>query len=82
MSTDPGLEVTVRDVAGLYLNPRRRPSWCAWVKNPRSRRWNTPPHAAGPARHPQKRNHGYIRHGTTTLVAALEIATGKVTDAC
>jgi transposase len=27
--------------------------------------------------------HGhYIRHGTTTLFAALEVATGKVTDAC
>jgi hypothetical protein len=24
----------------------------------------------------------YIRHGTTSLFAALEVATGKVTDAC
>jgi hypothetical protein len=30
----------------------------------------------------EKRAHDYIRHGTTTLFAALEIATGKVTDAC
>jgi transposase len=31
---------------------------------------------------PEKRSHDYIRHGTTTLFAALEIATGKVTDTC
>src|SRR6266508_1806345 len=29
-----------------------------------------------------KRSHDYVRHGTTTLFAALEVATGKVTDAC
>jgi len=29
-----------------------------------------------------RRTHDYVRHGTTTLFAALEIATGKVTDAC
>jgi hypothetical protein len=31
---------------------------------------------------PEKASHDYVRHGTTTLFAALEIATGKVTDAC
>ena len=31
---------------------------------------------------PAKRTHDYVRHGTTTLFAALEVATGKVTDAC
>ena len=31
---------------------------------------------------PEKHSHDYIRHGTTTLFAALEVATGKVTDAC
>ena len=30
---------------------------------------------------PEKRTHDYVRHGTTTLFAALEIATGKVTAA-
>jgi len=30
---------------------------------------------------PEKRSHDYIRHGTTTLFAALEAATGKVTGA-
>ena len=27
----------------------------------------------------ERRSHDYVRHGTTTLFAALEIATGKVT---
>ena len=32
---------------------------------------------------PEKATHDYVRHGTTTLFAALEIATGKITaDAC
>ena len=31
---------------------------------------------------PEMATHDYVRHGTTTLFAALEIATGKVTDAC
>jgi transposase len=31
---------------------------------------------------PERQTHDYIRHGTTTLFAALETATGTVTDAC
>ena len=31
---------------------------------------------------PERRTHDYVRHGTTTLVAALEVATGRVTDTC
>ena len=32
---------------------------------------------------PERRSHDYVRHGTTDLFAALEIATGKITaDAC
>lgn len=31
---------------------------------------------------PEKATHGYIRHGTTTLFAALEVATGRVVNAC
>ena len=31
---------------------------------------------------PEQRTHDYVRHGTTTLFAALEAATGAVTDAC
>ena len=31
---------------------------------------------------PEKATHDYQRNGTATLFAALEIATGKVTDRC
>ena len=31
---------------------------------------------------PEKRTHDYVRHGTTTLFAALDIATGQVTGLC
>jgi len=31
---------------------------------------------------PERATFDYVRHGTTTLSAALEVATGKVTDAC
>lgn len=27
---------------------------------------------------PERRTHDYVRHGTTTLFAALDVATGKV----
>ena len=30
----------------------------------------------------ERRSHDYVRHGTSTLFAALEIATGQVTGAC
>jgi len=31
---------------------------------------------------PEQRTHDYVRHGTTTLFAALEVATGRVIDQC
>jgi transposase len=31
---------------------------------------------------PEKQTADYVRHGTTTLYAALDVATGKITDAC
>jgi len=31
---------------------------------------------------PERATHDYVRHGTTTLFAALEVATGRVIDAC
>jgi hypothetical protein len=38
--------------------------------------------AADAAGIPEKQIHDYVRHGTTTLFAALEIATGRVQQAC
>ena len=59
------------------------PSWSAWTRRARSRRWTAPPPNL-PLRpgSPERRTHDYVRHGTTTLFAALEVATGRVTDQC
>jgi hypothetical protein len=82
-STDPQLEAKVRDVVGLYLEPPRTRSCSAWTRSHRSRRWNAPGHPAPlRPRRPERRIHDYVRHGTTTLFAALELATGRITDAC
>jgi transposase len=41
-----------------------------------------PADPVNPARAAGKASHDYVRTGTTTLFAALEVATGKVLDAC
>lgn len=60
---------------------RRTRSCCAWTKSRRSRRWTAPtlPMQIGI---PERQTHDYVRNGTTTLFAALEVATGQVTGIC
>ena len=63
--------------------PRRRTrSCCAWTRSPRSRRWTAPRRSCRCARACPSATHDYFRHGTTTLFAALDIATGQVTATC
>jgi len=57
------------------------------MRSPRSRPWSAPSPCAGcgwtgPSSAPTTLSGTYVRHGTTTLFAALEIATGRVTDQC
>jgi transposase len=82
-STDPQLEAKVRDVVGLYLNPPDKAVVLCVDEKPQAQALEraAPVLPLRPGV-PEKRSHDYIRHGTTTLFAALEIATGKVTDAC
>ena len=83
-STDPALEAKIRDVVGLYLAPPSNAVVvCIDEKSQIQALDRTAPllpirfHAA------ERRTHDYVRHGTTTLFAALEIATGRITaDAC
>jgi transposase len=83
-STDPALEAKIRDVVGLYLAPPTNAVVvCIDEKSQIQALDRTAPllpirfHAA------ERRTHDYVRHGTTTLFAALEIATGRITaDAC
>jgi transposase len=82
-STDPELEAKVRDVVGLYLNPPDKAVvLCVDEKSQVQALDRTAPILALRPGLPEKQTHDYVRHGTTTLFAALEVATGKVTDAC
>ena len=82
-STDPQLEAKVRDVVGLYLNPPDKAVVLSIdVKSQIQALDRTAPILPLRPGLPEKATHDYVRHGTTTLFAALEVATGKVTDAC
>ena len=82
-STDPELEAKIRDVIGLYLNPPDKAIvLCVDEKSQIQALDRTAPVLPLRLGIPEKQTHDYIRHGTTTLFAALEVATGKVTDAC
>ena len=82
-STDPQLEAKVRDVVGLYLNPPEKAIvLCVDEKSQIQALDRTAPILPMRPGLPEKATHDYKRNGTTTLFAALEVATGKVTDAC
>jgi transposase len=82
-STDPKLEAKVRDVVGLYLHPPERAVvLCVDEKSQIQALDRTAPILPLRPGLPESRTSDYVRHGTTTLFAALEVATGKVVDAC
>jgi transposase len=82
-STDPELEAMIRDVVGLYLDPPEKAVvLCVDEKSQIQALDRTAPILPLRPGLPEKATHDYLRHGTTTLFAALEVATGKVTDAC
>ena len=83
-STDPELEAKICDVVGLYLAPPDNAVVvCVDEKSQIQALDRTaPPLPLKPGLR-ARRTHDYTRHGTTTLFAALETATGKITaDAC
>jgi transposase len=82
-STDPQLEAKIRDVVGLYLNPPDKAVVLSIDEKSQVQALDrTAPILPLRPGLPEKATHDYVRHGTTTLFAALEIATGKVTEAC
>jgi transposase/transposase-like protein len=82
-STDPELEAKVRDVVGLYLDPPQNAIvLCVDEKSQIQALNRTQPILPVRPGLPEKATHDYKRNGTTTLFAALEIATGTVTDRC
>jgi transposase len=82
-STDPELDAKVRDVVGLYMNPPHNAIVvCVDEKTQIQALDRTAPILPLRPGIPEKQTHDYKRNGTTSLFAALEVATGKVTDAC
>jgi transposase len=82
-STDPELVAKVTDVVGLYLAPPENAVvLCVDEKSQIQALDRTAPMLPMQPGLPERRTHDYVRHGTTTLFAALEIATGKITGRC
>jgi len=81
-STDPELVGKVTDVVGLYLAPPENAIvLCVDEKSQIQALDRTQKMLPMQPGFPERRTHDYVRHGTTTLFAALEVATGKVTAA-
>ena len=83
LSTDTFFVEKVRDIVGLYLNPPERALvLCVDEKSKVQALDRTrqilPLRPGVPAR----QTHDYIRNGTTSLFAALDVATGKVIGSC
>ena len=79
LSNDPLFVEKVRDVVGLYLNPPDHAVvLCVDEKTQIQALDRKQPILPMLPGQPERRTHDYRRHGTTTLFAALDIATGKV----
>ena len=82
-STDPDLEAKIEDIVGLYLSPPENAVvLCIDEKSQIQALERTQPILPLRPGLPARATHDYRRNGTATLFAALEIATGKVTDRC
>jgi putative transposase len=83
LSTDPFFVEKVRDIVGLYLNPPDKAMvLCVDEKSQVQALDRTQPLLPMGIGYVQGVTHDYVRHGTTTLFAALDIATGKVLTCC
>jgi transposase len=83
-STDPELESKIRDVVGLYLAPPEKAVVvCVDEKTQIQALDRTAPMLPLRPGLPERQTYDYKRNGTTSLFAALEVATGKISaDAC
>lgn len=85
LSTDPFFVEKVRDIVGLYLNPPEQTRAVVLCVDEKSqvqaldRSQPVLPMRPGQA---ERYTHDYYRHGTTSLFAALDIATGQVIGQC
>jgi putative transposase len=83
LSTDPFFVEKVRDIVGLYLNPPDKAMvLCVDEKTQIQALDQTQPLLPMGLGYVEGVTHDYIRHGTTTLFAALDVATGEVITQC
>ena len=83
LSRDPLFIEKVRDLVGLYLNPPDRALvLCVDEKAQIQALDRTQPLLPMRPGQIERRTHDYERHGTTSLFAALEMASGKVIGEC
>ncbi len=83
LSNDPMFCEKVRDIVGLYLDPPDRAMvLCVDEKSQIQALDRTQPGLPMKKGRAGTMTHDYKRHGTTTLFAALDVATGKVIGEC
>ena len=79
LSTDPAFVDKLHDVVGLYLNPPEAAVvFCVDEKTQVQALDRTQPIFPMLPGTPERASHDYVRHGTSSLYAALDIATGQV----
>ena len=83
LSRDPLFIEKVRDLVGLYLDPPERALVLCGDEKAQIQALDRTPSLL-PLRPGQveRRTHDYARHGTTSLFAALDLRTGRVTGEC
>ena len=83
LSADPQFIEKVRDVVGLYLSPPERAIvLCVDEKSQVQALDRTQPLLPMTPGQAERRTPDYVRHGTTSLFAALNVATGEVIGRC
>src|SRR5499425_3339943 len=83
LSTDPLFVDKVRDIVGLYLDPPDRALvLCADEKSQIQALDRTQPLLPMRPGQVERHTHDYVRHGTTSLFAALDVKTGTVIGRC
>src|SRR6266404_6386247 len=83
LSRDPAFVAKLRDIVGLYLNPPDKALvLCVDEKSQIQALDRTQPVLPLRPGVPARQTHDYIRNGTTSLFAALDVATGKVIGSC
>jgi transposase len=79
LSNDPQFIDKVRDVVGWYLDPPEKAIvLCVDEKSQIQALDRSAPVLPMMPGMPERRSHDYVRHGITTLFAALDVATGEI----